>query len=123
MEKQRLSYEHVNNSDKVITIDLHNGYRVMAVSGYNKETGVYNTTLLLSDVNIDNWSLIEQAESLEFQADYKTINSTILKQVRTFLESGFFDYYIKRYQFMTACVDSFFTLYDMAQNLSAQPYV
>lgn len=101
----KLKYEKYNNSNNVITIDLHNGYTVIAISGYNIEKGLYITTLLLKADGIDTWKLIEKAESLEFNATSHTINMEVLKQVSKFLEEGFFDYYIKRYSYETKCFD------------------
>ena len=99
---QRLKYEKFNNSNDVITIDLHNGYSVIAVTWY-AENRVYTTTLFLKGNTIDTWKLIENAENLEFHANQNTINSAILKQVSTFLEEGFFDYYIQRYEYEANC--------------------
>ena len=86
-------------------IDLHNGYTVIAVIGFDIENRVYTTTLFLKDNAIDNWKLIENAENLEFHANQNTINSAILKQVSIFLEEGFFDYYIQRYEYEMKCFD------------------
>ena len=102
---QRLKYEKFNNSNDVIMIDLHNGYTVIAITGFNTENGVYATTLFLKDNTIDTWKLIENAENLEFHANHNTINSAILKQVSTFLQEGFFDYYIQRYEYEMKCFD------------------
>ena len=102
---QRLKYEKFNNSNEVIMIDLHNGYTVIAITGFNTENKVYTTTLFLKENTIDTWKLIENAENLEFHANQNTINSAILKQVSTFLEEGFFDYYIQRYKYESNCFD------------------
>ena len=102
---QRLKYEKFNNSNDVITIDLHNGYIIIAVTGFNVETKTYITTLFLKDSAVDTWKLIENAENLEFHANNKTINSAILKQVSIFLEEGLFDYYIQRYEYELNCFD------------------
>ena len=102
---QRLKYEKFNNSNDVITIDLHNGYTVIAITGFNTENRVYTTTLFLKDNTVDTWKLIENAENLEFHANDKTINSAILKKVSAFLEEGFFDYYIQRYEYEMNCFD------------------
>ena len=102
---QKLKYEKFNNSNDVITIDLHNGYAVIAITGFNSENRVYITTLFLKDNTVDSWKLIENVENLEFHANNKTINSAILKQVSTFLEEGFFDYYIQRYEYESNCFD------------------
>ena len=102
---QRLKYEKFNNSNDIIMIDLHNGYSVIAVTGFDAENRVYSTTLFLKDNTIDTWKLVEQADRLEFRANQNTINSAILKQVSTFLEEGFFDYYIQRYEYEMKCFD------------------
>ena len=100
---QKLKYEKYRNSNEIITIDLHNGYTVIAIS--TGENSSYITTLFLKENTIDTWKLIENAENLEFHANNKTINSAILKQVSTFLEEGFFDYYIQRYEYEMKCFD------------------
>ena len=102
---QKLKYEKINNSNEVITIDLHNGYTVIAITGFDAENKVYITTLFLKDNTIDTWKLIEKADKLVFHANNNTINSAILKQVSTFLDEGFFDYYIQRYKYEMNCFD------------------
>ena len=102
---QRLKYEKFNNSNEVITINLHNGYSVIAVTGFDTKNGVYATTLFLKDNTIDTWKLVENAENLEFHANQNTINSAILKKVSEFLKEGFFDYYIDRYEYELKCYD------------------
>ena len=81
---QRLKYEKINNSNEVIMIDLHNGYSVIAVTGFDIENKVYITTLFLKDNTIDTWKLSEKADKLVFHANNNTINSAILKQVSVF---------------------------------------
>ena len=102
---QKLKYEKFNNSNDVITINLHNGYTVIAVTGFDAENGAYTTTLFLKDNTVDTWKLVENAENLEFHANQNTINSAILKKVSEFLNEGFFDYYIQRYEYEMKCFD------------------
>ena len=109
---QRLKYEKFNNSNDVITIDLYNGYTVIAVTGFDTENRVYTTTLFLKENTIDTWKLIENAENLEFHANHNTINSAILKQVSTFLQEGFFNYYIQRYEYEMKCFDKGNSIYE-----------
>ena len=109
---QRLKYEKFNNSNDVIMIDLHNGYTVIAITGFNAENRVYTTTLFLKENTIDTWKLIENAENLEFHANHNAINSAILKQVSTFLQEGFFDYYIQRYEYEMKCFDKGNNIYE-----------
>ena len=109
---QKLKYEKFNNSNDVIAIDLHNRYTVIAITGFNTENRVYTTTLFLKENTIDTWKLIENAENLEFHANHNTINSAILKQVSTFLQEGFFDYYIQRYEYEMKCFDKGNSIYE-----------
>ena len=109
---QRLKYEKFNNSNDVIMIDLHNGYTVIAVTGFDVENKVYTTTLFLKENTIDTWKLIENAENLEFHANHNAINSAILKQVSTFLQEGFFNYYIQRYEYEMKCFDKGNSIYE-----------
>ena len=60
---------------------------------------------MLKENTVDKWDLIEKAEFLEFNVDYKIINKAILKHVATLLSSGFFDYYIERYKYELNCFD------------------
>ena len=103
---QRLKYEKFNNSNDVITINLHNGYSVIAVTGFDVENRAYTTTLFLKENTIDTWKLVENAENLEFHANQNIINSAILKKVSEFLKEGFFDYYIERYEYELKCYDA-----------------
>jgi hypothetical protein len=99
---EKLTWKKINNSNDVISIDLHNGYEIIAVSGRTgKDT--YTTTLFLKEYIVPKWDLIEGAGNLTFHT--KNINSTILKQIAKFLEEGFFDYYIERFEYEMKCFD------------------
>lgn len=102
---KRLKYEKYNNSNDVITIDLHNGYVVMAVSGYNKENKSYTTTLFISEKSTDEWHLINNPDKITFNVGYKTINAAVLKYVSDCLEKGFFDHYIDMYEYQLKCFE------------------
>ena len=104
----KLTYIKVN--DNVITIDLHNGYSIMAMSRWEPKNHNYITTLYLKDNTIDTLQLIQGAENIEFNATYKTINSAILKQVSTYLNDGFFKDYIDTYAFEQKCINSGYDL-------------
>lgn len=100
----KLIYKKVN--DNVIMIDLHNGYTIMAISSWQPKTSSYLTSLYLKDNTIDTLQLILNADNMEFHANYKTINSAILKKVATYLEEGFFDDCIESYRFEQECVSN-----------------
>lgn len=102
---KRLKYEKYNNCNNVITIDLHNGYTIVAISSPYNESNQFNVTLFLKENSTNDWGLVEEAEYLRFETNYKTINAAILKKVSDLLEEGFFDYYIQRYEYELKCFD------------------
>ena len=101
----RLEYKNYRGCKDILTIDLHNDYSVIAIKSWNSEEHNYVVQLMLKENTVDKWVLIEKAESLEFNVDYKIINKAILKHVATLLSNGFFDYYIKRYEYELKCFD------------------
>lgn len=102
---KKLVYEKYVGMNNIITIDLLNGYTIIAIIAWKKETNSYKVELRLKDNQICDWKSIEKAENLEFKTNSKRINSIILKQVATFLQEGFFDYYIKRCEYEVKCFD------------------
>ena len=101
----RLEYKNYRGCKDILTIDLHNDYSVIAIKSWNSEEHKYVVQLMLKENTVDKWVLIEKAESLEFNVDYKIINKAILKHVATLLSDGFFDYYIERYEYELKCFD------------------
>ena len=87
----------------ILTIDLHNDYTVIAIKSWDPDEQKYAVQLMLKENTVNKWDLIEKAESLEFNVDYKIINKAILKHIATLLSDGFFDYYIKRYEYELKC--------------------
>ena len=113
---ERLKYENYKGCKDIITIDLHNGYTVIAIKSWNQDEKKYTVQLMLKENTVDKWDLIEKAESIEFNVDYKIINKAILKHIATLLSDGFFDYYIDRYEYELKCFDIGDNLYE--NNLS-----
>ena len=101
--KERLTYSEYRGCKDILTIDLHNDYTVIAIKSWNPDEHKYTVELRLKKNSVDKWDLIEKAESLEFNVDYKIINKAILKHVATLLSDGFFDYYIDRYEYELNC--------------------
>lgn len=101
----KLKYKNYRGCKDILTIDLHNDYTVIAIKSWNSDEHKYTVQLMLKEKTVDKWDLIEKAESLEFNVDYKIINRAILKHVATLLSDGFFDYYIKRYEYELDCFD------------------
>lgn len=109
---KRLKYEKYNNLDNIITIDLHNGYTVVAIIAQKNTSNNYEIELHLKENTIDRWELIEEAEHLAFNTNEKTIYTAILKTVSTYLQEGFFDHYIDRYEYELMCFDAGNKLYE-----------
>ena len=101
---KKLRYEKYRGMDNIITIDLHNNYTIIAIISKG-EVDTYNVQLMLKENTVDTWSLIEGAENLVFNVEEKRINSAILKSVAYDLTSGYFDYYINRYEYELKCFD------------------
>ena len=101
----KLTYAEYRGCKDILTIDLHNDYTVIAIKSWNPSEQKYTVQLMLKEKTVDKWDLIEKAESLEFNVDYKIINKAILKHVATLLSDGFFDYYIDRYEYELKCFD------------------
>ena len=113
---ERLTYENYRGCKDILTIDLHNGYTVIAIKSWNQDEKKYTVQLMLKENTVDKWDLIGKAESIEFNVDYKIINKAILKHIATLLSDGFFDYYIDRYEYELKCFDIGDNLYE--NNLS-----
>ena len=101
---KRLKYEKYRGMDNIITIDLHNGYTVVAIIGKD-ENEDYDVQLMLKENTVDKCDLIEKAEHIMFAIDEKRLNAAILKKIATLLNEGFFDYYISRYEYELKCFD------------------
>lgn len=98
-----LRYEKI--SDSVISINLQNGYTVVAIEVFDHETYTYSVELYLKENSIDIWDKIDGIEPVTFNVNYKTIHSTVLKYIATLLSEGLFEKYIDRYEYMMKCFD------------------
>ena len=112
MNNNKLEYGNYRGCKDIITIDLHNNYTVIAIKSWNTDEQKYYVQLMLKENTVNKWDLIENAESLEFNVDYKIINKAILKHISTLLSDGFFDYYIQRYEYEMKCFDKGNNIYE-----------
>lgn len=101
---KRLKYNKHMGMDNIITINLHNGYTIIAIIGKDKND-IYDVQLMLKENTVAKWDLIEKTEHIVFGKDTKNIYSAILKTVGAYLQEGFFDYYIERYEYELKCFD------------------
>ena len=109
---QRLTYKEYKGNKDILLIDLHNGYTIVAIKIWNSDKHKYIVELRIKENTIEKWDLIEKAEALEFDVDYKIINKAILKQVSNFLSEGFFEYYIDRYEYENKCIEKGNEIYE-----------
>ena len=101
---KRLKYTKLNNANNVLSIDLGNGYSVIAIHGYSKILNQFEVTLFIKDNQFATWRMIGNAEKLSFGGTFKTINAIILKEIEALHEDKFFNYYIEQYQFEESCL-------------------
>lgn len=113
---QKLRFEKYRNNQDIISIDLHNGYTIIAIKIWNKPEGNYTVELHIKENTIDRWDLVDDADSLVFNEDFKTINTAILKKVVKLLNDGFFDYYINRYEYEIECFDIGNEIFDQKES-------
>lgn len=91
-----------------VSIDLQNGYSVIAMAKWDNEKKKYYTTLLLHENTVSKWDLIETAENVEIESDMKTIKRDMAQYVTDLLTDGFFKKYIDRYEYELKCFDKGF---------------
>ena len=109
---KKLVYESYKGCKDILSINLNNGYSVIAIKSWDTEKQCYFVELRLKENSIEKWDLIENAESIQFNEDYKTINREILKHVATLLSDGFFNHYINRNKYEIKCYNKGFKYYD-----------
>lgn len=100
-----MKYEIIG--DTSITIDLHNGYSILAMSRWNKEERLYNTTLFIKKNEIDRYDLIDLTLRVETD-NKKELCMEILKCV----ENTDFTYYINRTKYELDCFERGNALYE-----------
>lgn len=100
-----MKYEIIG--DTSIIIDLHNGYLILAMSRWNKEERLYNTTLYIKKNDIDRFDLIDIALSVETD-NKKELCMKVLKYV----ENTDFTYYVNRTKYELDCFERGNALYE-----------
>ena len=113
---ERLTYKEYKGCKDILTIDLHNGYTIIAIKSWNKDREIYNVEFRITENTVDKWDLIEEDESVYFSEDYKTINSSILKYVASNYSDGYYSYYIERYRYELYCFDTWNTVCEMGMS-------
>ena len=89
----------------VVSVNLCNGYSIIAISKRNKDENCYYSTLYIKGDTYDTLDLIEEKEKFVVHADIKDIAVKVTEMITDWFEKGFFDRYIRRYKFMMKCFD------------------
>jgi hypothetical protein len=100
---ERFKYDEIGKS--ITLIDLENNYSVIAIANWSKNKDNFKVTLYLKSNDIDVWSLIEEKEKINFNSDVKSIRSDIARYITQLSIEGFFEKYIKRYEYELRCFD------------------
>lgn len=87
-----------------ISVDLQNGFAVIPMANWNKESQIYDVQFYLKSNDIDILDLMDKA-TIQISSDMKTIKTDLAKHITTLLTDGFFKYYIDRYHHMIKCID------------------
>lgn len=96
-------YDFCGNN--VISIDLKNGYSIIAITKWDREIETYRITLYLKGDTYDVLDLIEEKENIKIHTDKKALFSNVTKIITGYYLDGFFEHYIKRYEYMMKCFD------------------
>ena len=93
-------------ANSVISINLHNGYFIIAMTKWNNERRRYYTTLYIKHKTVDILDKLENFTKVECTTtSAKEINSEVAEFIMDKFKSGEFDYYIKRYDYEQKCFD------------------
>lgn len=88
----------------VISIDLHNGYTIVAIENFNPKNSSLHVTLYIKDNTVDMLDLMEDFDSVEIEYNKSTHIST-LKYIATEFSQDKFNKYIERYDYIMKCID------------------
>lgn len=93
-------------ANSVISINLHNGYFIIAMTKWNNECQKYFTTLYVKHKTVDILDKLENFSNVECTTtSAKEINNEVAELVIDKFKSGEFDYYINRYDYYQECFD------------------
>lgn len=100
---KKLTY--TKTADSLIEIQINDYYIVVVAPIWNKENSNYIANFYLKDKKTNILDFMEDFEGTVFDADYKTIYSSVLKYVAELLHDGKLKKYISRYKYMLKCFD------------------
>lgn len=88
-----------------ISIDLKNGFEVVAIANYNKDSKNYQVSLYLKDNQIDTLDLMEKFENIHFKSDKNHIKINLASYILDLFQNNEFTYYIERYEYQQRCFE------------------
>lgn len=96
------------NLGVAISVDLQNGFEVIAMASWNKHKQLYEMKMYIDCPEIQ--SPDEAGGIVELQADQKYIKSVMARHITNKLAEGYFKYYIDRYEEQLEALDRGFSL-------------
>ena len=96
-------------ADTAITVGMNNGYSILAISRWNKEKSLYNTTLFIKDNSIDRFDLIDTPTTVEFNVANKR---DLCLEIMKYIENTDFTRYINRTKYELDCFERGNALYE-----------
>lgn len=96
-------YDFIGNY--IISINLKNGYSINAITKWDRDKSTYMMTLYLKGDTYGILDLIDEKENIQINTCKNTLFSDVTKIVQGYYLEGFFDYYIKRYEYIMKCFD------------------
>lgn len=109
MKTDKLRYKIL--SPTVITIDLQNGYSVVAMESFQPKRDMLRLTLYMKDNTVDILDLMEEYENVVIEYK-KSVHISTLKYIATQFYHSRFDKYIERYNYIMKCIDRGNELYE-----------
>lgn len=89
------------NLGTTISIDLHNGYEIIVMANWNRQTEKYDVELYLNMVEVD--MLLKIDEDIQIESDRREIKTQLSQYVTTCLSSGAFSKPIELYEYHMEC--------------------
>ena len=96
-------------ADTAITVDMNNGYSILAMSRWNKEKSLYDTTLFIKNNSVDGFNLIDEPCVIEFNVPDKKV---LCMEVTRYIENTDFTYYVNRTKYELDCFERGNALYE-----------
>lgn len=98
-----LRYEVIAHT--VLTINLHNGYSILAMAKWNNNDNCYYANFYIKENTIEHLDLIDDSEYMQvkFESDRKDINHAIFVYISNLNDKNVFEKYIERYEYELDC--------------------